>query len=60
MDDLRRGAFAGVRLVQPTHGALHGLAEPACGTHWVFAGAVQPHPAGGGKPEGITDLLVQK
>ena len=24
------------------------------------AGAVQPDPAGGGKPEGITDLLGQK
>ena len=60
MDDLRRGAFAGVCLVQSDHGSLHGLGEPACGTHWVFAGVVQPDPAGGGKPEGITDLLVQK
>ena len=60
MDDLRCGAFAGVCLVQSDHGSLHGLGEPACGTHWVFAGAVQPDPAGGGKPEGITDLLVQK
>lgn len=58
MDDLRCGAFAGVRLVQSDHGS--DLVEPACGTHWVFAGAVQLHPAGGGKPEGITDLLVQK
>lgn len=58
MDDLRCGAFAGVRLVQSDHGS--DLVEPTRGTHWVFAGAVQPDPAGGGKPEGITDLLVQK
>ena len=53
MDALRCGAFAGVRLVQPTHGALHGLAEPACGAGGIYHGAVQPHPAGGGKPEGV-------
>lgn len=60
MDDLRCGAFAGVRFVQSDHGSLHGLGEPACGAGGIYYGAVQPHPAGGGKPEGITDLLVQK
>ena len=52
MDDLWRGAFAGVCLVQSDHES--DLVEPACGAHWFFDGAVQPDPAGGGKPEGIT------
>ena len=51
VDDLRRGAFAGVRLVQSDYGS--DLVEPACGAGGIYCGAVQPDPAGGGKPEGV-------
>ena len=52
MDDLWRGAFAGVCLVQSDYGP--DLVEPARGIDRISYGAVQPDPAGGGRPEGIT------